>query len=54
MKSRAKRGKSTLNVKGGTNVRDSGMEHRFYHLGEIPNRIDLTSAKKGTTKTAQK
>lgn len=22
-------------------VRDSGIEHRFYHLGEIPNRIDL-------------
>lgn len=23
-------------------VRDSGIEHRYYHLGEIPNRIDMT------------
>jgi len=30
-------------------VRDSGIEHRFYHLGEIPNRIDLTPPKKATS-----
>lgn len=24
-------------------VRDTGIEHRYYHLGEIPNRIDLSS-----------
>lgn len=35
-------------------VRDSGIEHRFYHLGEIPSRIDLTSPKKAATKAAQK
>lgn len=27
-------------------VRDSQIEHRFYHLGEIPNRIDLAPPKK--------
>lgn len=26
-------------------VRDTGIEHRFYHMGEIPNRIDLSPAK---------
>ncbi|NLF68310.1 MAG: hypothetical protein GX575_04560 [Candidatus Anammoximicrobium sp.] len=26
-------------------VRDSGIEHRFYHLGEIPNQIDLSPPK---------
>ena len=25
-------------------VRDSGIEHRFFHLGEIPNQIDLAVA----------
>lgn len=24
-------------------VRDSGIEHRYYHLGEIPNQIDVAS-----------
>src|SRR5262249_51686811 len=24
-------------------VRDSGIEHRYYHFGELPNNIDLTS-----------
>jgi serine/threonine-protein phosphatase CPPED1 len=24
-------------------VRDTGIEHRYYHLGEIPNRIELSS-----------
>jgi predicted phosphodiesterase len=27
-------------------VRDAGIEHRFYHLGEIPNQIDLAPPKK--------
>lgn len=27
-------------------VRDTRIEHRFYHLGEIPNRIDLSPPKK--------
>lgn len=31
-------------------VRDTGIEHRFYHMGEIPNRIDLTAAKKPAAK----
>ncbi len=35
-------------------VRDTGIEHRFYHLGEIPNRIDLTPPKKTATKAPQK
>lgn len=26
-------------------VRDTGLEHRFYHLGEIPNAVDLPLAK---------
>ena len=25
-------------------VRNSGIEHRYYHLGEVPNQIDLGSA----------
>mgnify|MGYP005844405961 CR=1 FL=1 len=35
-------------------VRDTGIEHRFYHLGEIPNRIDLSPAKKTTAGTPKK
>lgn len=35
-------------------VRDSGIEHRFYHMGDIPNRIDLTPAKKPAPKTTSK
>jgi len=31
-------------------VRDTGIEHRFYHLGEIPNRIDLALPKKAAPK----
>ena len=27
-------------------VRDTGLEHRYYHFGEIPNQIDLRPAKK--------
>jgi serine/threonine-protein phosphatase CPPED1 len=27
-------------------VRETGIEHRFYHLGEIPNQIDMTRPKK--------
>ncbi len=27
-------------------VRDAGIEHRFYHMGEIPNRIDLWPSRK--------
>jgi serine/threonine-protein phosphatase CPPED1 len=27
-------------------LRDAGIEHRFYHLGEIPNRIELALPKK--------
>ena len=34
-------------------VRDSGIEHRFYHPGEIPNRIDLPP-KKAAAKAPQK
>jgi 3',5'-cyclic AMP phosphodiesterase CpdA len=26
-------------------VRDGGLEHRYYHFGELPNRIDLAPAK---------
>jgi 3',5'-cyclic AMP phosphodiesterase CpdA len=26
-------------------VRDGGIEHRYYHFGEIPNRIDLSAPK---------
>jgi len=26
-------------------VRDSGLEHRYYHFGELPTRIDLAPAK---------
>jgi hypothetical protein len=26
-------------------VRDDAIEHRYYHFGEIPNRIDLKSRK---------
>ena len=26
-------------------VRDDGIEHRYYHFGELPNRIDLRPAK---------
>jgi len=32
-------------------VRDAGIEHQFYHLGEIPNRISLLPPRKATTKT---
>ena len=35
-------------------VRDTGIEHRFYHLGEIPDRIDLSPPKKAATKAPQK
>jgi serine/threonine-protein phosphatase CPPED1 len=35
-------------------VRDTGIEHRFYHLGEIPHRIDLSPPKKATTTAPQK
>lgn len=27
-------------------VRDSGIEHRYYHLGELPNKVDLVGAPK--------
>ena len=26
-------------------VRDSGLEHRYYHFGEVPSRIDLSPAR---------
>jgi len=26
-------------------VRDSGLEHRYYHFGEVPNQIDLNPAR---------
>jgi DNA repair exonuclease SbcCD nuclease subunit len=29
-------------------VRDTGIEHRYYHLGEIPNQIDLSPPKQVT------
>ena len=32
------KGKSGLRI---VVVRDGGLEHRFYHFGELPNRIDL-------------
>ena len=32
-------------------VRDTGIEHRFYHLGEIPNQIDLSPPPQAATKT---
>jgi len=35
-------GKSGLRV---VIVRDAGLEHRFYHFGEIPNHIDLGTAR---------
>src|SRR6185436_8336109 len=35
-------GKSGLRV---VIVRDSGIEHHYYHFGEIPNRIDLGAAR---------
>jgi hypothetical protein len=35
-------------------VRDSGIEHRFYHLGEIPNRIDLSPPKQAPTTAPRK
>lgn len=34
-------------------VRDRGVEHRFYHLGEIPNRIDLTPPKRPAAKVPE-
>ena len=27
-------------------VRDSGLTHRFYSLGELPNAVDLTDGKR--------
>ena len=27
-------------------VRDDGLEHRYYHFGEVPNRIDLVPARR--------
>jgi len=36
------KGKSGLRI---VIVRDSGIEHRFYHFGELPNTVDLTTAK---------
>jgi serine/threonine-protein phosphatase CPPED1 len=35
-------------------VRDTGIEHRFYHLGEIPTQIDLSPPKKPTSKAERK
>lgn len=35
-------------------VRDTGIEHRFYHLGELPNRIDLSPAKQVPTTILRK
>ena len=35
-------------------VRDTGIEHRFYHLGEIPNRIDLVPPRKAPAKVQPK
>jgi len=37
-------GKSGLRI---VIVRDADLEHRFYHFGELPNRIDLGPAKPG-------
>jgi predicted phosphodiesterase len=34
-------------------VRDTGIEHRFYHLGKIPNRIDLTPPQQAATKVSK-
>jgi serine/threonine-protein phosphatase CPPED1 len=34
-------------------VRDTGLEHRYYHLGEIPPQIDLSPPKQATTAAAQ-
>ena len=34
-------------------VRDSGIEHRFYPLGKIPNRIDLTPPQQAATKASK-
>jgi 3',5'-cyclic AMP phosphodiesterase CpdA len=35
-------------------VRDKGLEHRYYHFGEIPNRIDLRPAPQSTAAKASK
>jgi len=35
-------------------VRDTDIEHRFYHLGEIPNQIDLSPSKKPAAKADRK
>lgn len=35
-------------------VRDDGIEHRFYHLGELPNRIDLSPPKQTPPSAAGK
>lgn len=35
-------------------VRDTGVEHRFYHMGEIPNRVDLAPPKKVAKRAAGK
>ena len=35
-------------------VRDTGIEHRFYHLGEIPHQIDLASPLKPEAKPRRK
>lgn len=35
-------------------VRDIGIEHRFYHLGELPNRIDLSPPKQAPAATSRK
>jgi serine/threonine-protein phosphatase CPPED1 len=34
-------------------LRDTGVEHHFYHLGEIPNRIDLAPPKKAAAKASR-
>ena len=36
------KGKSGLRI---VIVRDGGIEHRFYHFGELPNSVDLVTAK---------
>jgi serine/threonine-protein phosphatase CPPED1 len=33
-------------------VRDEGIEHRYYHFGEVPNRIDLRVSPIETSRTA--
>ncbi len=33
-------------------VRDDGLEHRYYHFGEVPTRLDLSAAKSGKAAAA--